>query len=260
MAVLVAPTRLAKLLEDVDRMREDVRTFAVARDNTDGIRLHPNTQTLTGGLSKYPEEPRTSQFPESRATLILAAMQRLDTSLDGPLLFAPQVFGDERGFFAETYRTSWLAEHGACEPFVQDNHSRSSYGVIRGMHFTIGDGASKLVRCGRGRILDVLVDVRPGSPQYGQWEAYELSDANMHVLYVPVGFAHGFCVLSEVADVLYKQSAYYSVEVERGFAVDDPDVAIKWPVPEVEQAVSERDRSAPSLAQVADGLPFEYRA
>jgi dTDP-4-dehydrorhamnose 3,5-epimerase len=187
-------------------------------------------------------------------------MERVDTSLDGPLLFAPRVFGDERGFFAETFRASVLAEHGVSEPFVQDNHSRSSYGVIRGMHFVIGDGASKLIRCARGRILDVLVDVRRGSPQYGEWEGYELSDENVRVLYAPVGFAHGFCVLSEVADVLYKQSAYYSSEVERGFSVDDPEVAIGWPVPEADRVISERDRSAPLLAGMAADLPFEYAA
>lgn len=181
---------------------------------------------------------------------------RLDTSLNGPLLLAPRVFGDERGFFVETYRTSWLAEHQVHESFVQDNHSRSSYGVTRGMHLTMG--ASKLVRCGRGRIVDVLVDVRRGSPQYGQWEAYDLNDETMRVLYVPVGFAHGFCVVSEIADVLYKQSAYYSAEAERGFAVDDPEVAIDWPIPAAEQVVSERDRSAPALAQIAEDLLFEY--
>jgi dTDP-4-dehydrorhamnose 3,5-epimerase len=126
------------------------------------------------------------------------------------------------------------------------------------MHITIGDGASKLVRCGRGRILDVLVDVRLGSPQYGRWEAYELSEETMQLLYVPVGFAHGFCVLSDVADVLYKQSAYYSADLERGFGVDDPEVAIDWSIPEADRVVSERDRSAPSLAQLADDLPFEY--
>jgi dTDP-4-dehydrorhamnose 3,5-epimerase len=183
-------------------------------------------------------------------------MERLETRLDGPLLLAPRVFGDERGFFAETYRASALGELGITEAFVQDNHSRSVRGVVRGMHFSIGAGASKLVRCGRGAIADVLVDVRRGSPTYGEWEAYELSDENMHVLYVPIGFAHGFCVVSDVADVLYKQSAYYSADVERGFALDDPDVAIAWPVPPEERTLSERDRTAPRLAEIAAELPF----
>jgi len=177
-------------------------------------------------------------------------MDRLDTTLDGPLLLAPRVFGDERGFFAETYRESRLAELGVQDAFIQDNHSRSSYGVVRGMHFTIGEGASKLVRCGRGRILDVLVDVRRDSPGYGNWEAYELSDDNMRVLYAPVGFAHGFCVLSDVADVIYKQSAYYSGDVERGFDPFDLDVAIDWPVPEADRLVSDRDAQAPRLSEI----------
>lgn len=181
-------------------------------------------------------------------------MEILPTRLDGPLLLAPRVFGDARGFFAETYRAEALAEHGITEAFVQDNHSRSAYGVIRGMHFQIGAGASKLVRCGRGRILDVVVDLRRDSPTHGEWEGFELSDDSMHALYVPIGFAHGFCVLSDVADVLYKQSAYYSPDVERGFALDDPDVGIAWPIGPEERIVSERDVTAPRLADLE--LPF----
>src|SRR4051812_40661690 len=142
-------------------------------------------------------------------------MERLESHLSGPLLLAPRVFGDERGFFAETYRAEMLAAHGVNDDFVQDNHSRSRYGVVRGMHFQIGAGASKLVRCGRGRILDVVVDMRRDSPTHGEWEGFELSDNNMRMVYVPIGFAHGFCVLSDVADVLYKQSNYYSDDVER---------------------------------------------
>ena len=167
----------------------------------------------------------------------------------------PRVFPDDRGFFAETYRENVLAEAGIADAFVQDNHSRSARGVVRGMHFQIGAGASKLVRCGRGTIVDVIVDIRRDSPMYGRWEAHELSDDNMHALYVPVGFAHGFVVTSEVADVLYKQSNYYSGDVERGFAWDDPDVGIEWPS-DIELTVSERDRTAPRLAEIADELPF----
>ena len=186
-------------------------------------------------------------------------MQILETKLDGPLLIEPRVFRDERGFFCETFREDRFAELGIGEQMVQDNHSRSSHGVVRGMHFQIGDGASKLVRCGRGTIYDVLVDLRRGSPTYGQWEGFELSDENMRVLYCPIGFGHGFCVLSEVADVIYKQSNYYSGEVERGIAYDDPEVGIVWPLPTAELAPSERDASAPTLAEVRDELPFEYR-
>jgi dTDP-4-dehydrorhamnose 3,5-epimerase len=186
-------------------------------------------------------------------------LDRLDTRLDGPLLLAPRVFPDDRGFFAETFRANVLAEEfGVTEHFVQDNHSRSSYGVIRGMHFHIGIGCSKLVRCGRGKIVDVLVDLRRGSPTYGEWEGYELSDENMHLLYAPVGFAHGFCVLSEVADVLYKQSNYYAPDIERGIRLDDPAVGIEWPIPEADRIMSERDLGAPTLAEFAAELPFVY--
>jgi dTDP-4-dehydrorhamnose 3,5-epimerase len=185
-------------------------------------------------------------------------MQRLDTRLNGPILLAPRVLGDERGFFAETYRLEVFAGLGIPEPMVQDNHSRSGRGVVRGMHFQIGTGAAKLVRCARGAIYDVVVDLRRGSPTFGQWEGFELTDENMHIAYCPVGFGHGFCVLSEVADVMYKQSNYYSDEHERGIAYNDPDVAIDWPLPTAELLASARDSSAPTLAAIADTLPFQY--
>jgi len=177
-------------------------------------------------------------------------------------MIEPAVHGDERGFFIETYRRQWHAEAGIPQEqaFVQDNHSRSARGVVRGMHFQVGAGVAKLVRCARGRILDVAVDLRKGSPTYGQWEAVELDDEGMRELYIPVGFAHGFCALSEVADVLYKQTAYYDAEVERGIAWDDPDVAIQWPLPVAELTVSERDAAAPRLSAIADELPFEWHS
>jgi dTDP-4-dehydrorhamnose 3,5-epimerase len=187
-------------------------------------------------------------------------MQTLPTRIPGPALIEPSVFGDERGFFAETYRQEWHAQVGIpeAEQFIQDNHSRSSRGVVRGMHFHIGSGVAKLVRCSRGRILDVVVDLRRGSPSYGEWEGFELDDELMRILYVPVGFAHGFCVLSDVADVIYKQTAYYAPEIERGIAWDDPDVGIRWPLPEAELIVSARDRAAPALRELAAELPFEF--
>ncbi len=175
-------------------------------------------------------------------------------------MIEPAVHGDERGFFTETYRQEWHAEVGIPEQerFVQDNHSRSARGVVRGMHFQVGSGVAKLVRCARGRILDVAVDLRRGSPTYGEWEGVELDEESMRELYVPVGFAHGFCVLSEEADVLYKQTAYYDPDVERGIAWDDPDVGIRWPLPREELTVSDRDAAAPRLAEVADELPFRW--
>jgi dTDP-4-dehydrorhamnose 3,5-epimerase len=181
-------------------------------------------------------------------------------TLPGLTILEPRIFSDERGFFTETYRREWHADAGIPkdEEFIQDNHSRSSRGVVRGMHFHIGPGVAKLVRCARGRIVDINVDLRRGSPTYGRWEGVELDDVNMRVLYVPVGFAHGFCVLSETADVLYKQTAYYDPAVERGIAWDDPEIAIEWPLPAQELIVSERDRQAPKLAEVAAELPFVY--
>jgi dTDP-4-dehydrorhamnose 3,5-epimerase len=182
------------------------------------------------------------------------------TSLPGLGVIDPPVHGDERGFFAETYREQSHARWGipASDRFVQDNHSRSSRGVVRGMHFQVGEGVAKLVRCARGRIVDVAVDLRAGSPTYGRWQAVELDDESMRELYVPVGFAHGFCVLSEVADVLYKQTRYYDPDVERGIAFDDPDVGIEWPLPAAELIVSERDAAAPHLSEIAAELPFRW--
>jgi dTDP-4-dehydrorhamnose 3,5-epimerase len=173
------------------------------------------------------------------------------------VLLQPIVHGDERGFFLESYRRSVLAELGIVDEFVQNNHSRSRRGVVRGMHFQ--PGMAKLVRCGRGAIYDVLVDLRRGSPTFGQWEGFELTDANHQQLYCPDGFAHGFCVLSEVADVMYMTSAYYDSALETGFAYDDPGVGIAWPA-DVELSVSQRDAQAPALREIADALPFEYRA
>ncbi len=187
-------------------------------------------------------------------------MCALPASLDGLIVIEPTVHGDERGFFTETYRQEWHERWGipVQERFLQDNHSRSSRGVVRGMHFQVGAGVAKLVRCARGRIVDVAVDLRSGSPTYGRWQAVELDDESLRELYVPVGFAHGFCVLSDVADVLYKQTAYYDPEIERGIAYDDPDVGIEWPLPAAELTVSDRDAAAPRLDEIADELPFRW--
>ncbi len=187
-------------------------------------------------------------------------MQTAPTALPGALVVEPSAHGDERGFFVETYRRQWHDALGlpADAGFVQDNQSRSRRGVLRGMHFHVGEGVAKLVRCARGTIVDVIVDVRHGSPTYGRWEAHELSDDNHRQLYVPIGFAHGFCVVSDVADVIYKQTAYYDPAVERGIAYDDPAIGIEWPLAKDELVVSERDAVAPTLAEIADELPFRY--
>jgi len=181
-------------------------------------------------------------------------MRVLPTSLDGVLLLEPAVHGDDRGFFVETFRANVWGELGIDIEFVQDNHSRSRRGTLRGMHFQTDPGQAKLVRCARGQILDVVVDLRRDSNTFGRWDGHELDDANLRQLWVPVGFAHGFCVLSEEADVVYKCSSYYDPATEAGIAYDDPDVGIASR--DLELLVSERDRSAPRLADVAESLTF----
>lgn len=164
------------------------------------------------------------------------------------MLLEPVVHGDGRGFFLETYRREQFAEFGIDDDFVQDNHSRSRHGIVRGMHFQ--PGMAKLIRCVRGTIFDVLVDIRSGSATFGRWEGFELSDANHLQLYCPDGFAHGFCVLSDVADVMYSCSTYYDPVRERGFAYDDPQVGIQWPAG-LDLAASPRDSAAPPLEELA---------
>jgi dTDP-4-dehydrorhamnose 3,5-epimerase len=174
--------------------------------------------------------------------------------IDGPIVISPTVHADDRGFFVETFRASVWREAGVDVEFVQDNQSRSRRGTLRGMHFQTSPGQAKLLRCARGRILDVVVDLRRASPTFGQWEGVTLDDESMRQLFVPVGFAHGFCVLSDEADVVYKCSAYFDPATEASVAYDDPDVGIEWP--DLELIVSERDRTAPRLAEIADSLPF----
>jgi dTDP-4-dehydrorhamnose 3,5-epimerase len=184
-------------------------------------------------------------------------MDRLPTRLEGLVLLAPPIHGDARGFFLETYRAdAWSAE-GVATGFVQDNHSRSRRGTLRGLHFQTHPGQAKLVRCARGRVLDVVVDLRRGSPTFGEWEGVELDDESGRQLFIPVGFGHGFCVLSETADFVYKCTSYYDPATEKGIRFDDPDVGVAWPE-DLELLYSERDREAPRLAEIADSLPFRY--
>lgn len=182
-------------------------------------------------------------------------MQRLPTRLDGPILIEPKVHGDARGFFMETFRADVARTHGIPTEFRQDNHSRSRRGTLRGIHFQTHPGQAKLVRVARGRVFDVVVDLRRGSPTFGEWEGAELDDETGRMLYIPVGFGHGFLVLSEVADFVYKCTNYYDPATEAGIRFDDPAVGIEWPR-EVELLYSERDATAPTLADVADSLPF----
>ncbi len=180
--------------------------------------------------------------------------RRLETKLDGVVLIEPTVHGDSRGFMLESFSRDAWAELGVGVEFVQHNHSRSSKGTLRGIHFQTEPGQAKLVRCPRGAILDVAVDLRRDSPTYGQWEAHVLDDERHRQLYVPVGFGHGFAVLSDVADVAYLVSSLYDPLTEAGIAWDDPDVGVDWQV--ADPLLSERDKSAPRLAEIAETLPF----
>lgn len=161
------------------------------------------------------------------------------------LLLEPKVFGDERGFFMETYNAAAFAAAGIALPFVQDNHSSSRYGVLRGLHFQEPQPQGKLVRCTRGSLYDVAVDIRRGSPHFGQWTAYELSAENKRMLWVPPGFAHGFCVTSEVADLVYKCTELWHPRWDHSLRWDDPEIGIEWPV--TEPTLSRKDAVAPPL-------------
>lgn len=158
-------------------------------------------------------------------------MKAIPTALPEVLLLEPKVFGDDRGFFMETFNAKVFHELTGChKPFVQDNHSRSTRGVLRGLHYQLGaHPQDKLVRCIAGEIFDVAVDIRRGSKTYGRWVGARLSAANHHQLWVPVGFAHGFLVLSETAEVVYKVTDYYDPTGERSIRWDDPQLAIDWP-------------------------------
>ncbi|HEX4952138.1 MAG TPA: dTDP-4-dehydrorhamnose 3,5-epimerase [Thermoanaerobaculia bacterium] len=176
-----------------------------------------------------------------------------ETALPGVILVEPRVFRDERGFFLETYHAAKYAAGGIELPFVQDNHSRSVGGALRGLHGQLAKPQGKLVRCVEGEIFDVAVDVRRGSPTFGRWVGEVLSADNFHQLWVPPGFVHGFCVTSERAQVEYKCTALYDPEDEIVLAWNDPTLAIDWPVET--PLLSARDRAGLSLAAAMDRLP-----
>ena len=180
-------------------------------------------------------------------------MEVIPTRLAGLVTLQPKVFDDQRGFFLETYSQERYAAAGVDVEFVQDNHSRSVRGAVRGLHMQLPPGQAKLVSCARGSALDVAVDLRKGSPTFGQWEAVELDDVLHRQLYIPVGFAHGAMALTEGMDLTYKVSSYYDPAAELGIAWDDPDLAIPWPLPDA--IVSARDRANPTLAAIVDRIP-----
>lgn len=156
-------------------------------------------------------------------------MKIIDTSIPDVKILAPNVFGDERGFFLETFRDDWFKENVANVSFVQDNHSKSSYGILRGMHYQLKQAQGKLVRVVAGEVYDVAIDMRKSSPSFGQWFGTLLSATNKHQLWVPAGFAHGFYVTSESAEFVYKCTDYYAPEFEQSVAYNDPELAIDWP-------------------------------
>lgn len=182
-------------------------------------------------------------------------MRIIPTALPGVLLLEPEVFRDERGFLLESFRDSWLREAGIDMALLQDNQSRSQRGVLRGLHYQRVNPQGKLVRTARGSVFDVAVDVRRGSPHFGRWVGMVLDDVDHRQLWIPPGFAHGFCVLSDEADVAYKCSSYYHPESNTGIAWDDPALGIDWP-DAGPRLLSAKDRSLPRLAaQRPDWLP-----
>jgi dTDP-4-dehydrorhamnose 3,5-epimerase len=172
-------------------------------------------------------------------------MKVIPTELPGVLIVEPKVFGDDRGFFMETFHEKRYADAGISGPFVQDNYSRSAKGILRGLHFQEPHAQGKLVQVLAGAVYDVAVDVRRGSPTFGRWVGVELSTDNRRQLWIPPGFAHGFCVLSESADFHYKCTTLYSPDTERGVLWNDPDLGIPWPVSS--PLLSGKDAKAPRL-------------
>jgi len=175
----------------------------------------------------------------------------VETPLPGVVLVEPQVFGDARGFFMETYHLEKFRRAGIGETFVQDNHSFSRKGVLRGLHYQVGRPQGKLVRVVSGEAFDVAVDIRRGSPTFGRWHGVRLSAENRRMLYVPPGFAHGFCALSDDVHFLYKCTDLYAPELDRGIRWDDPDIGIEWPVSG--PVLSPKDAGLPLLRDVPEG-------
>ena len=172
--------------------------------------------------------------------------------IEDVILVTPKVFGDSRGFFMESYQKSAFEQNGIKDNFSQDNHSKSTKGVLRGLHYQTNPKAqAKLVRCSRGKILDVAVDIRKDSPTFGKWVGEVLSEENKNMLYIPAGFAHGFVVLSDEAELLYKASNEYSPENDRGVRWNDPDINVKWGI-DFEPLISEKDSKQPFLKDIKE--------
>lgn len=185
-------------------------------------------------------------------------MEVIKTAIEGPLVIEPRVFGDARGYFFESFNAKEFAEKTGLDiTFVQDNESKSKYGVLRGLHFQLPPYTqSKLVRCVRGRVLDVAVDIRKGSPTYGKWVSCELTEENHRQFFVPKGFAHGFCVMSDEAVFQYKCDDFYHPEAEGAIAWDDKKIGIEWPINPKDVLLSEKDKHRPQLIDFK--TPFKY--
>lgn len=184
----------------------------------------------------------------------MGKFKRIDTSIDGVYIIEPSVFGDDRGYFMESYSKEEFLEIGITNDFVQDNESKSKKGVLRGLHFQKENTQAKLVRCIEGSVFDVAVDLRPGSKTYGKWEGVILTEENKKMFMIPKGFAHGFLVLSDVARFAYKCDDVYNHEAEGGLAWNDPDVNIKWAmdgINEDELLTSPKDANWPSLKELS---------
>ena len=176
-------------------------------------------------------------------------MNVIETSLPGVLILEPRVFADERGFFMETYHSGHFRQLGIDANFVQDNHSRSARGVLRGLHYQEPNAQGKLVRCTKGALFDVAVDIRVGSPHFGKWTSFELTEENKRMAWVPAGFAHGFCSLSDEADLVYKCTAVYDAKSDRSILWSDSDLQIAWPIRR--PLLSPKDAAAPRLKEAA---------
>lgn len=177
-------------------------------------------------------------------------MKLVECDIPGPLIIEPRVFGDDRGFFLESWNAAAFREAGLELNFVQDNHSRSGRGVLRGMHFQNPGPQGKLVRVVAGAVYDVVVDLRRSSPHFGQWAGIELSAANKRMFWVPEGFAHGFLTLEDDTDFLYKCTAPYAPQSEHSLAWDDPEVGIDWPLDDIAPIISAKDREGLPLSKV----------
>lgn len=194
----------------------------------------------------------------------MGKFKRVDTSIEDVCIIEPTVYGDERGYFMETYEKSDFEEIGITGEFIQDNQSRSKKGVLRGLHFQKEHSQAKIIRCLRGEVFDVAVDLRPGSNTYGKWEGIKLSEDNKKMLYIPRGFAHGFLVLSDIAEICYKVDNIYDHEAEGGLKWNDERVGVIWPeiegMSQGDYLTSEKDSKWPSLEELKNTNLFEeYR-